>query len=180
MDISMRDCCVPRSSCAQPTLPDDGRAMTLKNALPRMSGPRARVRPLAPWVTVDQMLDDARRILVRVTPAGARAAQASGAVLIDIRSELQRFNDGEVPGATRYPRNVLEWRLDPSCEHRDPDVARRDVRLILLCDEGFQSSLVAAAVRRFGLDATDVIGGFQAWRADGLAVEPGRPADPGS
>ena len=126
------------------------------------------------------MLQDARRTLVRVTPDEARAAQASGAVLIDIRSELQRSNDGEVPGAKRYPRNVLEWRLDPSCKHRDPDVARRDARLILLCDEGFQSSLAAAAVRRFGLDATDVIWGVQAWRADGLPVEPGRPADPKS
>ncbi len=126
------------------------------------------------------MLEDARRTLVRVTPEEARAAQASGAVLIDIRSEIQRSNAGEVPGAVRYPRNALEWRLDPSCAHRERAVACRGARLIVLCDEGFQSSLAAAAVRRFGLDATDVIGGFQAWRADGLPVEPGRRADPGS
>ncbi len=151
--------------------------MRLKNALVRVLDRRAGGRRRAPWATVDQMVDDARQLLARVTPAEARAAQVSGAVLIDIRSELQRSCDGEVPGARRYPRNVLEWRLDPACEHRDPAVARPDARVILLCDEGFQSSLAAAAVRRFGLDATDVIGGFQAWRADGLPVEPGRPAD---
>ena len=68
------------------------------------------------------------------------------------------------------PRNVLEWRLDPACEHRDPELARRDARVVLICDEGYQSSLAAATLTRFGLDATDVVGGFQAWRAAGLAV----------
>jgi rhodanese-related sulfurtransferase len=124
------------------------------------------------WLTVDDLLDAARRRLARMTPADALAAQRSGAVLVDIRSAPQRARDGDIPGAKRYPRNVLEWRLDPSCEHRDRDIARRDVRLILICDEGFQSSLAAATVRQFGVDATDVIGGFRAWRADGLPVEP--------
>jgi rhodanese-related sulfurtransferase len=67
-------------------------------------------------------------------------------------------------------RNVLEWRLDPASAHRDPRFARRDVRLILICDQGYQSSLAAATLRRFGVEATDVDGGFQAWRADGLPV----------
>ena len=123
------------------------------------------------WTTVEELLSEARRGLDRVTPAEARAEQAAGAVLVDIRSESQRARDGEVPGATRHLRNVLEWRLDPSCPHRDRKLARRDRRLIVLCDEGFQSSLAAATARRFGLDATDVVGGFQAWRADGLPVE---------
>ena len=122
--------------------------------------------------TVDDLLGEARTHLDRVTPAEAHAAQSDGAVLVDIRSELQRSADGEIPGAARHPRNVLEWRLDPSCAHRDPEIARREHRLIIICDEGFQSSLAAATARRFGLDATDVIGGFQAWRAEGLPVDP--------
>jgi rhodanese-related sulfurtransferase len=122
-------------------------------------------------MTVDGLLAAARAQLSRVTPAEALAAQEQGAVLVDIRSELQRASDGEIAGAVRHPRNVLEWRADPECEHRDPAIARRDVPVILICDEGFQSSLAAATVRGFGVDATDVIGGFQAWRAEGLPVE---------
>jgi rhodanese-related sulfurtransferase len=123
------------------------------------------------WATVDDLLVAARAQLERMTPAEAMAAQRSGSVIVDIRSEGQRARDGEIPGAARHPRNVLEWRLDPDCEHRDPPVARRDVRVILICDEGFQSSLAAATARRFGVDATDVVGGFVAWRAAGLPVE---------
>jgi rhodanese-related sulfurtransferase len=68
-------------------------------------------------------------------------------------------------------RNVLEWRLDPACPHRDPELVRRDRVVIVVCDEGYQSSLAPATLRRFGLDAADVIGEFQAWRAAGLPVE---------
>lgn len=68
------------------------------------------------------------------------------------------------------PRNVLEWRLDPRCEHRDPDVTRAGCKVILVCNEGYQSSLAAATLRRLGLDATDVIGGVQAWCAEGLPL----------
>lgn len=124
------------------------------------------------WATVDEVLDEARGGLERVTAEEALAAQRSGAVIVDMRSELQRARDGEIPGATRHPRNVLEWRLDPACDSRDPTIARRDVRVILVCDQGYQSSLGAATVRRFGVDATDLVGGFQAWRAAGLPVEP--------
>jgi rhodanese-related sulfurtransferase len=121
-------------------------------------------------LTVDELLAESREMLARVTPDEARVAQAGGAVLIDIRSAAQRSRDGDIPGAKHHPRNVLEWRLDPHSEHRDRDIARRDIRVILICDEGYQSSLAAATVRRFGVDATDVIGGFQAWRAAGLPV----------
>ena len=76
-----------------------------------------------------------------------------------------------MPGAKFIPRNVLEWRLDPSSPHRDGTCARRDLRLVLICDEGYQSSLAAATVTRFGLNATDVVGGFRAWRAAGLPVD---------
>ena len=125
---------------------------------------------------VDELLAAARAQLSRVTPAEALTAQEQGAVLVDIRSELQRATDGEIPGAIRHPRNVLEWRADPECEHRDPAIARRDVRVVVICDEGYQSSLAAAAIRGFGVDATDVIGGFQAWRAAGLPVRAERGA----
>ncbi len=91
---------------------------------------------------------------------------------IDIRGDRQREADGLVPGAHVVARNVLEWRLDPECPHRDPACARRDRLVVLLCDEGYGSSLAAANLRRLGLDATDVDGGFQAWRAAGLPVEP--------
>jgi rhodanese-related sulfurtransferase len=123
------------------------------------------------WATIDDLLAAARTGLERMTPAEASAAREAGSVIVDIRSETQRARDGEIPGATRHARNVLEWRLDPECEHRDRDIARRDVRVILICDEGFQSSLAAATARRFGVDATDVVGGFQAWRAAGLPIE---------
>jgi rhodanese-related sulfurtransferase len=97
---------------------------------------------------------------------------AAGAPLIDIRSDAQRRAGGVVPGALVVERNVLEWRCDPTCAARDPriDPARA---LIVMCNEGYQSSLAAATLRRLGLDgATDLVGGFQAWRAAGLPVGP--------
>lgn len=90
--------------------------------------------------------------------------------MIDIRSDSQCEEDGEIPVAVRVARNVLEWRLDPASAHRDPQLARRDITVILICDEGYQSSLAAATLCSFGLRAGDVIGGFQAWRSDGLPV----------
>ena len=126
-------------------------------------------------LTVEQLLDQARAKLDRLTPAQASAASDDGAILIDIRSEPQRSRDGELPGARCIARNVLEWRLDPSCADCDPEVARRDVQLIVVCNEGYQSSLAAATLQRFGLNATDLIGGFQAWRDAGLPVGSGSP-----
>jgi len=99
-------------------------------------------------------------------------ASERGALLIDIRSESQRDSDGVIPHAVFVARNVLEWRLDPACEHRDPELARRDQQLIVFCNEGYQSSLAAATLCRLGLDATDLIGGFQAWREAELPVTP--------
>ena len=122
--------------------------------------------------TVAELLADARATLERLEPAAALAATERGALLVDIRTESQRAADGEVPGAHVVPRNVLEWRLDPACPYRDPALARADARIVLLCDEGYQSSLAAATVRAFGIaDATDVIGGFRAWRAAGMPVD---------
>jgi rhodanese-related sulfurtransferase len=92
-------------------------------------------------------------------------------MLIDIRSDLQRERDGVVPCARYVSRNVLEWRCDPASPHRDPELAHRDLLLVLMCNEGYQSSLAAATLQRLGLSlATDVIGGFRAWRDADLPV----------
>ncbi|MEA2409918.1 MAG: hypothetical protein QOC77_479 [Thermoleophilaceae bacterium] len=120
-------------------------------------------------MTVDDLLERARSRLRRVEPAEVEDELARGAVLVDIRADSQRAADGLVPGAVFIPRNVLEWRCDPSSPHRDPQVSDPSHRLILMCDEGYQSSLAAATLQELGLPhATDLVGGFQAWRAAGL------------
>ena len=124
-----------------------------------------------PATTIEALLEAARRRLDRLSPQAARQAQERGAALVDIRPESQRLHDGELPAAKVIARNVLEWRLDPASPDRDPELARRGSQVIVICNEGYQSSLVAATLRRFGLDATDVIGGAQAWIAAGLPVE---------
>jgi rhodanese-related sulfurtransferase len=119
------------------------------------------------------LLAEARRQLRRLEPQEAQRALSEGAHLVDIRSDRQRGADGVIPEARYVPRNVLEWRLDPESPHRDPELGRPDARVMLICNEGYQSSLAAATLQRFGLaDATDVVGGFQAWRDAGLPVEP--------
>jgi rhodanese-related sulfurtransferase len=120
--------------------------------------------------TVEELLAKARSQLIRVDPGEALRAIESGAVLVDIRSESQRSEDGLIPDSHFVPRNVLEWRLDPACPHATPGLADGARAVILICDEGYQSSLAAATLRRFGVDATDVIGGFKAWRDAGLPV----------
>jgi rhodanese-related sulfurtransferase len=123
-------------------------------------------------VTVEDLLARARSNLTRLEPHEAAAAIEDGAVLIDVRSEVQRERDGVVPGALFFPRNVLEWRCDPASEHRDPRVGGLDRQLIVMCDGGYQSSLAAANLQELGfMSATDLAGGFQAWRAAGLPVE---------
>jgi rhodanese-related sulfurtransferase len=129
--------------------------------------------------TVEQLLAAARATLQRLTPEATHAAMRDGARLIDIRSDTQRATDGTIPGAHVVARNVLEWRLDPACPHRDPQLSRGYGLLVLICDEGFQSSLAAATVQRFGeRPVTDVIGGFRAWRAAGLPVQPDQSKGP--
>jgi rhodanese-related sulfurtransferase len=118
--------------------------------------------------TIDELLARAREQLTRVGPDEAAAAMARGAVLVDIRPIEQRSRDGEVPGSLVIDRNVLEWRLDPRSAHRIPEAARRDHLIMVLCNEGYASSLAAATLRDLGLDATDVDGGYQAWMAAGL------------
>jgi rhodanese-related sulfurtransferase len=126
----------------------------------------------APRRTIDEVLAAARARIHPLSPAEAAREVAGGARLVDIRSELQRARDGLVPGAYFHPRNVLEWRLDPASGHADPALADPEARVILLCHEGYASSLAAVMLQDLGFTrATDVAGGFEAWRAAGLPVE---------
>jgi rhodanese-related sulfurtransferase len=120
---------------------------------------------------VEGLLRRARSGLARLAPAEVPAELAAGAILIDIRPEPQRRRDGEPPGAVTICRNVLEWRCDPLSQWRDHRLADPGIRLILICTDGCQSSLAAAVLQELGRpDATDVIGGFVAWRAAALPV----------
>ncbi len=123
--------------------------------------------------TVDVLLAEARIGLRRLEPAQAAEAMGAGALLVDIRPHAQRRREGEVPGALLIERNVLEWRLDPTCPNCLPEVVRGDQPILVLCSEGYASSFAAATLRQLGLDATDVVGGFQAWRRAGLPTMPG-------
>ena len=119
--------------------------------------------------TIDDLLAEARTRIVRVTPHEAAARVAAGAFLVDIRPAAQRQREGEVPGSLIVERNVLEWRFDPASEARLPQATGYDVDVIVLCSEGYTSSLAADALVSLGLHrATDVIGGFLAWAAAGL------------
>ena len=112
------------------------------------------------------MLARARSGLDRVEPEQLADEVANGAIVIDTRPADQRERDGDLPGAVVIDRNVLEWRLDPSSPHRLPIAADHDVRFIVVCNEGYSSSLAARSLREIGLErATDLVGGFQAWRA---------------
>ena len=128
------------------------------------------------YKTSDELLMEARALLPRrPSPAQALAAQANGALLIDIRGDDQRRTGGLIPGAILLPRNALEWRCDPASPWRHPAITSRDQRLILICQQGFQSGLAAATLQRLGLaHATDLDGGFDAWAAAGLPVTPDR------
>lgn len=123
--------------------------------------------------TIDRLLADARSCLDRLEPAQAVEAMRRGALLIDTRPSEQRRRDGLVPGAIVVERNVLEWRLDPTSPYRIPELADPTAhrQLILMCNEGYSSSLAASTLQRLGVQSvTDVIGGFQAWVARGLPV----------
>jgi rhodanese-related sulfurtransferase len=119
--------------------------------------------------SIGEILAAARDRLRRLTPAEAHAACADGATLIDIRPAAQRAAVGEIPGSVVIERNHLEWRLDPASDARLPWVTGYELRPIVICTAGYTSSLAAAALQDLGLaQATDVIGGYQAWQAAGL------------
>ena len=123
--------------------------------------------------SIDELLAEARSGLRRLRPEAAFAALTDGAALVDIRPLEQRIVEGEVPGAILIGRNVLEWRLDPRSEAKIPALARSDMPIIVMCSQGYASSLAAVSLRQLGLhEATDLDGGFQAWQAAGLPTRP--------
>jgi len=138
----------------------------------------AAIRAVPP--TIDHLLARARSGLHRLDPASAFRAVRGGAILIDTRPEWQRRAGGEIPGAVVIERNHLEWRCDPACAGRVPEAVGHDMAWVVCCDEGYSSSLAAASLQALGLrKATDLIGGFQAWRAAGLPVAaPGQLSRP--
>ena len=122
---------------------------------------------------IDAVLEQARARIDRLTPQEAQAAVARGAVIVDTRPAEQRRRHGIVPGAVVIGRNVLEWRCDPTSGHQDDRIAAAAGPVIVMCQEGYSSSLAAAVLRDVGVeDAADLDGGFEAWRDAGLPVEP--------
>ncbi|MGB6454617.1 MAG: rhodanese-like domain-containing protein [Streptosporangiaceae bacterium] len=157
--------------------PEDGRGVSAADsALASATAPAGGVAPSMPDgpLGIDELLAEARSGLRRLRPEAALAALAAGAVLADIRPLEQRIAEGEVPGAIIIGRNVLEWRLDPRSEARIDALAQPGFPIIVMCSQGYASSLAAASLRRFGLDATDLDGGFLAWQAAGLPTRPAR------
>ncbi|WP_411277906.1 rhodanese-like domain-containing protein [Gaiella sp.] len=121
--------------------------------------------------TLAELLAEAEGRISRLSPSEAQTARENGALLIDIRSDSNRFRDGIVPGSLHIPRTVLEWRTAPESEFRNPYVDDLDHQIILLCDHGCSSVLAAAVLKEFGyLWVGDVIGGFSDWRDAGLPV----------
>ena len=122
--------------------------------------------------SIDELLAEAQARLDRLSPQEALSAQTDGALLIDTRSERDRIKEGAIPGALVIERTVLEWRLDPASDTCIPQ-ASYDAHVIIVCNEGYSSSLAAAILQDLGVRrATDLIGGFRAWKAAGLPVGP--------
>jgi len=128
---------------------------------------------VAKRTTINELLEQARARLDRLQPAEALAESQRGAILVDTRCAEARETTGVIPGSVHVPLSVLYWRLDPASGHQDPRLADPGRRIVLLCADGYSSSLAAATLRELGFArATDVAGGFNAWAAAGLPVEP--------
>jgi rhodanese-related sulfurtransferase len=126
---------------------------------------------VSPARGIDQLLAAARARLARPGPERAAEMAARGAVLVDTRPGWQRDQEGQLPGALVIERNHLEWRLDPTSAARIPQAVDHDVTWVVVCSEGYASSLAAASLQDLGLrNATDLDGGFRAWKAAGLPV----------
>ena len=131
-------------------------------------------------MTLDELLDEARARIERLTPAEALTAAENGALIVDIRSDLDRVRTGVVPGSVHIPRTVLEWRLAPDSAWRNPHLGHHDRQLVVICDHGYSSSLAAAVLVDLGFrHVADVVGGFEAWLAAGLPVSPAPPVPAG-
>jgi rhodanese-related sulfurtransferase len=139
----------------------------------RSDAPAPALGPPRPR-SIDEILAEARQRLRRLGPAQAYEAMGRGALLVDIRTEAQRAEQGRVPGSLHIERNVLEWRFDPQSAARLPQATGYDVQVIVMCVEGYTSSLAAAALQDLGLaSATDLDGGYRAWQRAGLPTIPG-------
>jgi rhodanese-related sulfurtransferase len=122
--------------------------------------------------SIDEVLEQARSSLDRVTPETAQRLAADGALIVDTRPAENREREGTIPGSLWVERNVLEWRLDPAGAHKIPQVESYEQVVIVVCNEGYASSLAARSLQELGLvNATDLIGGYRAWKADGLPTE---------
>ncbi len=116
--------------------------------------------------SAELLVEVARRRIVRTAPKDLAAVMEAGGLVVDIRPAAQRAAEGELPGALVVERNVLEWRLDPNGPHRRPEVTGFHQRVVVVCSEGYASSLAADSLRALGYArATDLIGGYQAWRS---------------
>lgn len=123
-------------------------------------------------MTIEQLLEEARQGLERATPSETVVALAEGALVIDVRCPDRRLATGMIPGSIAIGRSVLEWRCDPASGSRDDRVARPGDRVIVVCDQGYSSSLAAASLRRLGFQRVgDLIGGMEAWLEEGFPVE---------
>jgi rhodanese-related sulfurtransferase len=130
--------------------------------------------------TVDDLLASARARYRRLDPVAAFDAVQAGALLVDTRTESQRRRDGDIPGALVIDRTVLEWRVDPASGATHPEIQGLDTPLVLLCAQGYSSSLAVATLLDLGAtNVTDVIDGFEGWRAAGLPIHPPPASDAG-
>ncbi|MDP9952592.1 rhodanese-related sulfurtransferase [Streptomyces sp. DSM 41269] len=174
--ISSREAGVPVRGPSASAVP--GAAVPEHDAPKDGTPERAAPEPPVPGpVGIDELLERVRAGYERIGPAEAAEAAAAGALLVDIRYAALRERDGLIPGALVVERNELEWRLDPRGSHRAAEAVGHDLRIVVVCNEGYASSLAVASLRQLGLHrATDLIGGFQAWRAAGLPVASPPPA----
>lgn len=125
---------------------------------------------------IDALLEAARQGIARVQPAGLAKETAAGALIVDIRPIEQRERDGDMPGALVIDRNVLEWRLDSTSPHHIPEMTDAGRRIVIICNQGYSSSLAAATLRQLGLwRATDLDGGYQAWLSYAKQRPDGQP-----
>jgi rhodanese-related sulfurtransferase len=121
---------------------------------------------------IDRHLEDVRRGISILTPEAAADLRGRGALVVDTRPVAQRDEFGRIPGAVAIERNVLEWRLDPTSEHRHPAAVDHRGPIVVFCQEGYSSSLAVASLTAVGVpDVHDLGGGFAAWAAAGLPVE---------
>ena len=127
---------------------------------------------MTPKRSIDDLLADVQSLLDRVTPETAQRLATAGALIVDTRPADHREREGTIPGSIWVERNVLEWRLDPASAHKVPDIESYEQVVIVVCDEGYASSLAARSLQELGLTrATDLVGGFRAWKAAGLPTE---------